>query len=351
MRPLLSAAAIFAAVVAARPSVAHAQPTDPQESAVAIELTDTAAKMMDEGNYEAASAKLEEAAKLLPNAPGILALLAQCYENLHRYASAWSTYRLAADLLSARGDTRAASQMANVTRLAARVSKILVGVPKSVEDAKGTVILRDDKQIGRAQWNTLVAIDGGTHIVRVEVPGKLPTERTVFVAEQNDTATVILPELGELADQVTPAIVEPPPKVPPSVEPKDAATRTPAIWAWAVGGAGLAAIAVGAGFRIDGFLVEEDQADACGPKRDACPAAYDVEGTNAQKERDYGVFVGMTVAGSLAVGVGVVGLVVHAVQSPPSKAPASNAATTVSLRGLAPWFDGRSAGLGALGTF
>lgn len=353
LRSALSIALIGAlAVVPARAT--YAQPADPAASAVATQLAEDAAKLMDEGKFDQACPKLEEAVSILPDASGIIVLLARCYEGLHRFASAWSTYRKAADLLTARGDPRASSPATNVARLEPTLSKLEIVVPKSVVDAPGGVISRDRQQIGHAQWNTSVPVDGGTHVIRLEVPGKEPVERTVDVKESGDAATVTLPDLSELVDAPKPVGPPPdPPKPdPPRIDtPADPPRATP-VWAWAVGGAGIAAIAVGAGFRIDGYLVEEDQADECGPSRDACPSDYDVEGTNAQKERDYGVFVGMTVAGSLAVGIGIVGLVVHAVDAPSTKKQVGPAAPAPTLTSVAPWFDGRRAfGVGATGTF
>lgn len=330
------------------PRVARAEPT-PEEVTRGIALYDLAVEQMQNGYYAEACPKLEEAIKLVATAYGAMKKLGECYERLNRLASAHGMYRLAAEKLGAANDPEAAQWPSEqAERLRPIVSTLELIVPESVADARAS-LFRDNVQIGHGSWNSPLAIDGGEYVIRLEVPGKQPYEMRVTVQPQEDHATAALPELSALPDAPK---VEPPKVEPPKTEtPPDPPRATP-VWAWAVGGAGIAAIAVGAGFRIDGYLVEEDQADECGENRDACPSDYDVEGTNAQKERDYGVFVGMTVAGSLAVGIGIVGLVVHAVDAPSTKKQVGPASPAPALTSIAPWFDGRRAvGIGAAGTF
>lgn len=329
-----------------------------EDKKLAKELYDDARKLMDANAYTLACAKLEKAHTLVPSGAGILDQLGKCYEEDRRIASAWSTYVSLAKLIHGRPDEtpeRVEYLTQKTVDLAKRYSTLQIIVPASVLEVKGTVVRRDGEVVADGAWNSELAIDGGRHVVRLEVPGKVAYETNVNVLNEIDTAKVLLPELSTLVD-VPPVVVpqvqnpEIPPTAPPVVEPPrvEPVRRSPAIWAWATGATGVVAMAIGAGFRIDGYVVEAEQADECGPARDACPRDFDVPGTNAQKERDFYAFVGLTVGGGALVGVGIAGLVVNAVKAPSPQNGKSAAPATMVI----PWGDGRtSAGVSALGQF
>lgn len=327
-------------------SPAGAQPVDTSSSAVALELYNKAKGLMSDKKYDVACPMLEEAIRLDPSGRGVLVTLGDCYEGAGRIASAWAAFTKAVSMIRAANDPRGtAYPQGRADALHDRRSSLEVAVPASIVAAPGVEILRDGKKIGEAEWNTPLPIDGGEHVVTLVVAGKRPHAARVNVAAEADVAKVVLPELGALEYAAAGPGVDPrPPTAPPDAQPHEAQRSAP-VWAWVTGGLGLAAIAVGAGFRIDGYVVETDQADACGSARDACPASYDVAGTNARKERDYAVFVGLTVSGSLALGTGIVGLVVHAATAPDAKATAPTTA-------IVPFGDGRTTvGVAALGSF
>lgn len=337
---------------------ASAQVESEEDRKAAKELYDDALRLMEDRTYTLACPKLEKAHALAPSGAGILDKLGKCYEEDRRIASAWRTYVSLAKLIRGRPDeTPARVEWATEKSVdfAKRYSTLQILVPASVLDVKGAIIRRDGELVEDGAWNSELAIDGGRHVVRLEVPGKVPYETSVNVLDELDTAKVMLPELSALEDVPVVVVPEPPKQeipavlppivTPPRVEP---VRRSPAIWAWATGATGVVAMAIGAGFRIDGYVVETEQADKCGPARDACPLDYDVAGTNARKERDFGVFVGLTVGGGALVGVGIVGLVVNAVKTP-SAVSGKRAAT---ITAITPWTDGStSAGASAFGQF
>jgi len=350
---IVSLLALGSALLAA-PSLAHAQPVPPDRAAIATTLWEQAKDLMRVGKFKEAALKLEESVRLDPMAVGAMVALAECYEKDSRLASAWTTYLLAEAEARKQNDPRGEWPRERAAELRPRRSTLEISAPSSYTEASGAVIYRDGVKIGPAEWNSAMPIDGGEHTVRLEAPGKVPYDARVTVLFERDAAKVALPELATLQD-VPPAVVPDPPKqvAPPILAPavppvEQPAPRGPAVWAWVTGATGLVAIAVGAGLRIDAYLVETDQADRCGPARDACPSDYDVEGTNAQKKREFGAFVGLTIGGGVLVGVGAVGLIVNAVRPQPSQ----NGKSATSITAVAPWTDGRtSAGLAASGRF
>ena len=102
-------------------------------------------------------------------------------------------------------------------------------------------------------------VDPGEHVVEARAPGKRAWRETAVIGPEADVKTVRVPDLvPEEAPATPPAVVSPPPFVDqPKERPPD---RTSAKL---IGGAGLAAIAVGGGFGVHAILKRDEASAIC----------------------------------------------------------------------------------------
>lgn len=302
-------------VVSAIPASAEAQPWsgDPRRTAAAQTLFEQAREEMEHHDYEAACPKLEEVVRLEPSGVGAKLKLAECYELSGRLASAYALYAIAeTSAREAKQEDREAWARARIEGLRPRLSTIRIDVPDEVAALPGFKVERDGQDVRRGQWGTAIFVDGGKTTVIASAEGFVPLRREVEMKPESDAVAIRIERLepaAAIAAPVTarPARVAPPPPKPPPARP--AAPRVP-TWAWITGSLGLASGIAAIAFRIDGAVVEADQADACGPARDRCPSTYDVEGTNRRKLVDFGLFVGLGAAGAASLAAGAVGAII-----------------------------------------
>lgn len=303
---------------------------DPVKGAQAQELFDEATRLMREGRAREACPKLEESIELAPGALGGKLKLAECYEQAGRLASAWATYLQVETAARRAGQTdRETWASARAAELRSKLSRLQIVVPEPLRELKGLVVRRDGEVVGPGQWGMALPVDGGMHEVRAEAPGRAPFSAT--------------PYLEPAGDVVSLEVRLPAPS--PQGEP-DLPARGPTIpaWVWGVGAAGLAVAAVGVAFRVDGASVEDAQARACGPARDACPPSFDVAGSNTHKERSFGLFVGLVAGGGALVITSSVSAIVYASQ------PSAKARKPPPVS-AAPWVLERAGGLLVQGRF
>ena len=305
---------------------------DPVKDAQAQELFAEATRLMREGRAREACPKLEESIELAPGALGGKLKLAECYEQAGRLASAWATYLQVETAARRAGQTdRETWASARAAELRSKLSRLQIVVPAPLRELKGLSVRRDGELIGPGQWGMALPVDGGMHDVRAEAPGRVPFSATPYLEPAGDVVSleVRLPPLV--------AASEPEP-------PERAGASIPA-WVWGVGAAGLAVAAVGVAFRVDGASVEDAQARACGPSRDACPPSFDVVGTNTHKERSFGLFVGLVAGGGALALTSSVSAIVYATR--PSPKPRA----TPPPVSAAPWLFERAGGLVVRGRF
>ena len=272
-RAILAAAASAAAVVLLSSVPAAAQPSDAGR-AKADALFREGQQLLAAGELPAACAKLEESERLDPKI-GRLLNVAYCHEKLGRIASAWHEYDQAAAMaIQAHQAEREKFARAHAAALAKQLSflRLEMGTPPD-----GTQVSIDDKPLAHDQWGIPFAVDPGQHTVTVQAPGY----KTLTVPT-NVTGT------GEMRVDVSAlqkeAAAAPPPAVAPA--PAPAATTQPAapsgeeapqaeapaghggsrMLAYVVGGAGIVALGVGAGFGADALSLR-NEADAHCPGR------------------------------------------------------------------------------------
>lgn len=275
---------------------------------------------MKAGDFASACPRLEEVVRLEPDGAGAKVKLAECYEGAGRLASAFAMYTIAeASARAAKQADREQWARSRAASLKPRLSTVTIVVEENTAKLPDLVVFRDGMKVGSAQWGTDIPVDGGEIVITAEASGWKAIREVLTVKPEGDTKvfTIVLerqpvmlppqaePRVIELTSAPLPAAVQAP------------AGQLPAVptWAWVTGGIGILSGLVGIGFRVDGAVIEADQADACGAKRNACPADYDVDGTNARKQRDFALFVGLGVSGAVAAGAAVIGAAVGLTRS------------------------------------
>jgi serine/threonine-protein kinase len=252
---------LFAALLGAAP--AHAQAGS---NAAAQALFDQGKALMAAGKTREACPKFEESQKLDPGS-GTLINLALCYEKTGRTASAWSAYRDAATAARLSGNAdRERGAKERAAALAPKVSKLTVEVPNDAR-VSGLVVTRDGVEVGPAQWGMQIPTDEGQHELSAKAPGYDEWRTTVTVAAQGATASVSVPKLVAAPKPETV-----PPPVAPEQKPASAEPTAPAkssglggqrIAAIAVGGVGVAGLAVGTVFGLKAMSNKKEADKTC----------------------------------------------------------------------------------------
>jgi hypothetical protein len=312
----LPALAVLA--VALQSSASHGQTA--QDPAAAEALYAAGRDLIAAGDWTQGCAKME-ASRKLNAATTTLIMIARCREHDGLLTAARHEYHqalaLSDGILSAtrREELRQLAKAA-IAALDRRIGKLRVVVPEAPE---GLRVERDGRELPLATIGEPLPVDPGTIEIAASAPGYLPFRRVVTLGE-GATAEVeirLTPEPSNPPVAAAPPLVFPAPTAAPAPwsPPTPAAAEPPTEggvpdWAWITGGAGLALVVVGVAFRLDALAAERELVDRCGEALECDSAAgYDPSDDNARKNRDYGLFVGFTVAGLVAATVAVVGMV------------------------------------------
>lgn len=242
MRALFAGA--FAALALLVGDVARAQPAD---AAAAEALFLEGRTLMKAERYEEACKKFELSARL-ERAPGTEANLAECYVKLGRTASAWLHYREAAALSQQAGEAaRATEARDRAAKIEPSLCRLVLRAPPGFPpNAK---VLRDGQPVDPVVFGTGVPVDPGEHVIDAIEPTLAPVRASVTIAAPAEGAAcadtaIDLPAL--------PYIAPPPPPLPLVPRPVERVEPSPRrTIGFVVGGVGVVAAAVGAGFAID----------------------------------------------------------------------------------------------------
>ncbi|MBI4705253.1 MAG: tetratricopeptide repeat protein [Deltaproteobacteria bacterium] len=235
-------------------------------------LFEAATQLWNAGKKDKACEMFAAAVSTQPSAGGRLNL-GRCHEQAGRTASAWREYSRAAAMAKLAGQ---AEREAGARELAARIEPKLskLSVQPAAAGTPGLKILCDDTPLDPGSYGMPEPVDPGEHRVEASAPGRQPWSATVIVGPAGDIKTVIVPELGAEAkpEPLPPAPVpetrptptpepapapqarpdasaapEPTPAKPPAPADTTAGNGTGLrIAGFAVGGAGLVAVGVGA---------------------------------------------------------------------------------------------------------
>jgi hypothetical protein len=258
-------------------------------------LFNAARKLHDEGNFAEACPKFQ-ASFDLDEQLGTLFNIADCFEKLEKWATAWARYDAALEWAERDKDDRIAFIRAGRDRVAPKVPKVVIAVSRP---APGLHVRQDDTKVIAAMYGLPLPVDPGPFKV-VVMRGDVILEEHDAVAKEGATATIEL-DLAAIATKHPKSSAEPVAKETPDKpqEPYDPTHRNVGL---IVGGVGLVAVIVAGGLEI-GALVKKGQAeteDACVNKfcsADGLDAADD-----AKTFAEVGQWVGIGGLVTLAVG-------------------------------------------------
>jgi hypothetical protein len=297
--------AAFGASVAMSLAAANAN-ADPSASdkAMAEALFQHGRSLLSSGNTADACIKLAESQRLDPQI-GTLLYLATCHEQQDKTASAFAEFSEALGLLQrSRQVGREQYARERIAALSRRLSWLVI---TSEERPPDLAIELDGKPFGPGALGTKLPVDPGDHVIEAVAPGRERWREKVSIAAGPKETSVAIPTLTATA-----AAPPEPAKAPPSA-PSDTTdgdrdrarananeTRRP-LAGYALGGAGLAALGVGAVF---GLMTIGDKSDA----EKECAGHYCTQRGLDLYDDAKGTALVSTVAfavGAAAIGVGV----------------------------------------------
>lgn len=264
----LLASFVAGAIGSGTPRVANAQTTD---AALAESLFQEGKRLMDAGKLDEACPKLAESHKLDP-AGGTVLAAAMCFEKAGRVASAWAAFTDA--LAIANRDRRADRAKFATEQLGAlelRLPRVTIDVPLAVRALPNVALAIDGRPLPNAAWDGRTPVDPGAHVLTARADGYDVAEARFSIAQgELKKITAPTPPRAAAAPKAPPpatsasagASTAPPLSATPET-PSPPSTHPTLIPGLAVGGVGLVAIAVGAGFGASALSKTKDANDRC----------------------------------------------------------------------------------------
>jgi serine/threonine-protein kinase len=233
-----TAAVLCAALTFLVPPAASA---DDAQTDAAEALFRQAKALMDRGELEEACEKFAASNALEPGL-GTLLFLGDCYERSGRFASALATFESAAKLALERGDdsrTHLASVRAKA--LGPRVPTLVIESAESLPD--DLLITINGDPFEERDLNRRVPHDEGQYEIRFSAPGREPFVTTIRL--KNGATSPAIVEVPRLVAVARPLAASE--ALSSDVEAEPSGGESQRVWAWVVGGAGVAlAVASGA---------------------------------------------------------------------------------------------------------
>jgi hypothetical protein len=235
------------------------------DSAAARALFSEGRQLMGAEKYAEACPKFEESLRLDPGM-GTQFNLAHCWEKLGRTASAWAMFLdVAAAARAGNQPQRETAAKERAAALEPKLTRLRVVVPEPAPDSK---IFRDDQEIGKAAWGTAMPVDPGSHLIRVTAPGKQDWTQDVNVPTTSRTFSVTVPPLEDTPHAAKVAV--------PTSKTEDVVSDrgSPAdrgggggggtnVAALVIGGVGVAALATGTVFALQGYSDNQEALKLC----------------------------------------------------------------------------------------
>lgn len=265
-----------------------------EASTVAEGLFHEGVALLAKGKIDPACKKLAESEKLDPST-GTALNLADCRQKQGRIATAWEEFLDAARL--ARKQGRPAAEHEARRRAGLLEPKLSYLDVKLARQVPGTTVQLDSVKLDGAALGSRLPVDPGEHVVTVRAPGYQRLSLRVSIGTPHDEQTLHVPALRRKAAS---------PAAPPGHGAAAADRRTaagPPLAAYAIGGAGIAALATGGVFVL---LAQSAYSDA----ESQCPSH--VNCSQPALDRRHAAEVRANVA-NVGIGVGLAGVAVGAV--------------------------------------
>ncbi len=261
-----------------------------QAKAAAESLFDDGLALMKEGKNEQACSKLEQSQQIDPGV-GTLLYLGECYARTDRAASAWATFREAASLARASGQTeRAERAQRRAAELQQGLSYLTISVAEEVRELPGLSIERAGETVGTEVLGVELPVDPGVIVVEVRARGHEPYRAEVQVPKRG-RERVTIPRLEPVPEEAVPApessaaMTPQTPSRPVGTDarsdtsPGGAAADTQRILGLSLAGVGVIGIGVGTYFGFKAISNNSDaEAGSCDEK--VCQLRSDLEKVN-----------------------------------------------------------------------
>jgi serine/threonine-protein kinase len=292
------------------------------DKAAAEGLFDQGRSAMQEGDFTKACGLLERS-QHIDAAVGTLLYLAECYEKSGRTASAWATFREAADAAAAAKEPqRARTGRDRAQRLEPLLSRLTIQVAPETQQLQGLTVDRRDKAIQPALFNVALPTDPGEYNITASAPGYESWSGTVTVPDRAGRVSITVPALRKSnePDKGAAAAAPPPGAAGPdkpagamdtpgsavslsasSGETRSSGQRTMGI---VVGAAGVVGIGVGSFFGLSAIAKNSDAEKHCSNTicRDSEGADLTDEAKNAATGANIAFGVGLAaLAGGLVL--------------------------------------------------
>ena len=241
------------------------------DSAAARALFSEGRQLMSAEKYSEACPKFEESLRLDPGM-GTQFNLAHCWEKIGRSASAWAMFLdVAAAARAGNQPQRETAAKERAAALEPKLTRLRVVVPEPAPDAK---IFRDGQEVGKAAWGTAMPVDPGDHVIRVTAAGKKEWTQDVKVPPSSRTFSVTVPALEDLTVAKEPVAAPEKQAAATDTAPrgngKSGGANVPAL---VIGGIGIAGLATGTVFAIQGYSDNQEALKLCrsGDDGKSCP--------------------------------------------------------------------------------
>ncbi len=251
----LSCIATLAIAVASAPSARA------QENPIAERLFLEGRTLMQEKKYEEACAKFKAAHELDRTATGTLLNLALCHEQINKRASAWAEFRQVAAESAGRREDRVTLAREHEAALFPKLSYVRILLPPEARVEGLEIVLDRNRPIAAASWGIELPIDPGKHVLVASAPGRQPAEVAITIGDAAESKTINVPKLGEAKKVVE--IAE------DTERDREQARATRRVLGFAIGGVGVAAVAVGFVFGASASSKNSDAKALC--PNDVCP--------------------------------------------------------------------------------
>lgn len=317
---------VLTCLVASSPAAAQDQ------RAASVLAFDEAKRLMSEGKVSEACPKFAESQRLDAQL-GTLLHLADCLEQNGQTASAWASFRDAAEVATSRNDPRREVAEERIRALVPRLSRLLI----EVKAGAGVHVERDGTVVGEALLGAPVPVDPGPHTLTASKLGRQTWTGKVVVPADGSITTVEIPELGREVPTSPEASAAPTTTTTTSQTPRDEgvippernsflADRWPALVA---GGLGIAGVAVGSAFGLRSMSKGREAEDHCDDNR-----CRDLQGVKLKKDA---ISAGNVSTVAFAVGAaGLAGAAVLWFTLPPSREGRAGTARAFTRVGVTP---------------
>jgi hypothetical protein len=279
---------------AARPAIAG----DESEAAATV-LFDESVRLMDQGQYAEACSKLARSQELAPSG-GTLLNLAHCYEKNGQRASAWQSYKDAAERASVakKRDMEKLARKAE-KRLEPTLAKLMIVVREPVE---GLEIHENDRPVPRSEIGVMMPIDPGQYRIVASAPGRKRWETALEVADNPATLTIEIPSLQrDTPVAPAPAPIAPIRREPPQSDAKRSSGSAQRAVGIGFGVGGLIGLGVGAYFGLQAKSENDDAALHCRTETRCDATGIDLDG-QARRAATVSTVAFAAGAGLLSVG-------------------------------------------------